>query len=199
MRYRRNDGGKFVGENSHHRRQEWERPWLGWLSLIRDITARKHAQALVQADLARLAKKHRYESIVSTVAHSVHQSTNLQDVLNNAVEAMRSHIERIDGIEIFLREGEEAVLKAYTGLPDWLMERFAGCLLHMGIRVRSSARQRYTRRFDRTYIHPAAITFGVKAIYNAHYRRGQTGGINTIRAKHALIRRVTVLAMVPSI
>jgi putative methionine-R-sulfoxide reductase with GAF domain len=83
-----------------------------------DFADREQAQALVQADLARLAKKHRYEFIVSAVAHSVHRSTNLQTVLENAVEAMRMQIERIDAIEIFLREGEEAVLKAYTGLPD---------------------------------------------------------------------------------
>ena len=66
---------------------------LGWLRLIRDITDRKHADALVEADLARLAKKHRYEGIVSAVAHSVHQSTTLQAVLEHAVEAMRMHME----------------------------------------------------------------------------------------------------------
>ena len=57
------------------------------------------------------------------MAHSVHRSTTLQAVLENAVEAMRTHIERIDAIEIFLREGEEAVLKAHTGLPDWVIEQ----------------------------------------------------------------------------
>jgi PAS domain S-box-containing protein len=117
VRYRTNDRGTFIGETVSTAIKNGEGRVLGWLSLIRDITERKHTEALVQADLARLAKKHRYESIVSTVAQSVHRSTNLQAVLDNAVDAMRTHIERIDGIEIFLREGEEAVLKAHSGLP----------------------------------------------------------------------------------
>jgi hypothetical protein len=58
------------------------------------------------------------------VAHSVHQSTTLQAVLEHAVEAMRMHMEGIDGIAIFLREGEEAILKAHTGLPEWLIGEF---------------------------------------------------------------------------
>jgi PAS domain S-box-containing protein len=117
VRYRTKDG-TFIGEAVITAVKDGQSRVLGWLSLMRDITERKHAEALIQADLTRLAKKHRYESIVSTVAHSVHQSTSLQAVLDNAVEAMRTHIERIDGIEIFLRDGEEAVLRAYTGLPD---------------------------------------------------------------------------------
>jgi PAS domain S-box-containing protein len=108
VRYHINDGGTFIGETVVTAVKNSEDRVLGWLRLIRDITDRKHADALVEADLARLAKKHRYESIVSAVAHSVHQSTSLQAVLENAVEAMRTHIERIDAIEIFLREGEDA-------------------------------------------------------------------------------------------
>jgi PAS domain S-box-containing protein len=121
--YRTNDGATFIGETVVAAVRNGEGRMLGWLRLIRDIADRKHANALVEADIARLAKKHRYESIVSVVAHSVHQSTTLQAVLDNAVEAMRMHIERIDAIEIFLCEGEEAVLKAHSGLPDWVIEQ----------------------------------------------------------------------------
>ena len=82
------------------------------------------AIAIAKAKLhAELSKKNRYESIVSTVTRSVHQSINLQEVLENAVEAMSKNVEGVGNIGIFLVEGEEAVLKAYRGLPDWFVER----------------------------------------------------------------------------
>jgi transcriptional regulator with GAF, ATPase, and Fis domain len=70
VRYRTHDGGTFIGETVVTAVKNREGCMLGWLRLIRDITDRKHADALVEADLARLAKKHRYEGIVSAVAHS---------------------------------------------------------------------------------------------------------------------------------
>ena len=158
VRYRTNDGATFIGETVVTAVKDGAGRVLGWLRLIRDITDRKHADALVEADLARLAKKHRYESIVSAVAHSVHQSTTLQAVLENAVEAMRTHIERIDAIEIFLREGEEAVLKAHTGLPDWLIEQIHRLPAPQGYtwKVIGDGQPRYCADVDQdAYIHPA--------------------------------------------
>jgi formate hydrogenlyase transcriptional activator len=183
VRYRTNDRGTFIGETVITAIKDGEGRVLGWLSLIRDITERKHADGPVQAALARLAKKHRYESIVSTVAHSVHQSTTLQAVLDNAVEAMRMHIERIDGIEIFLREGEEAVLKAHTGLPDWLIEKIHRLPSPQGYtwKVIRDGKPRYCADVDQdSYIHPAARAFGIKSYLSMPITAdGQTvGAIN---------------------
>jgi Nif-specific regulatory protein len=166
VRYRTNDGGTFIGETVITAVKNGEGGVLGWLRLIRDITDRKHVDALVEADLMRLAKKHRYESVVSAVAHSVHRSTTLQAVLENAVEAMRTHIERIDAIEIFLREGEEAVLKAHTGLPDWVIEQIHRLPAPQGYtwKVIGDGQPRYCADVDQdSYIHPAGRAFGVKS------------------------------------
>jgi formate hydrogenlyase transcriptional activator len=166
VRYRTHDGGTFVGETVVTAVKNSEGRVLGWLRLIRDITDRKHADALVEADLARLAKKHRYEAIVSAVAHSVHQSTTLQAVLENAVEAMRTHIERIDAIEIFLREGEEAVLKAHAGLPDWVIAQIHRLPVPQGYtwKVIGDGKPRYCADVDQdSFIHPAGRAFGVKS------------------------------------
>jgi Nif-specific regulatory protein len=166
VRYRTNDGGTFIGETVITAVKNGEGGVLGWLRLIRDITDRKHVDALVEADLVRLAKKHRYESVVSAVAHSVHRSTTLQAVLENAVEAMRTHIERIDAIEIFLREGEEAVLKAHTGLPDWVIEQIHRLPAPQGYtwKVIGDGQPRYCADVDQdSYIHPAGRAFGVKS------------------------------------
>jgi putative methionine-R-sulfoxide reductase with GAF domain len=76
---------------------------------------RKSEEAL-KKNLARLAKKNRYESIISTVTQSVHQSINLRNVLQNAVDSMSSNIDKADAVSIYLLKGEEAVLKSHKGL-----------------------------------------------------------------------------------
>jgi len=89
----------------------------------RDITDRKRAEDVLSESLAQLSKKSRYEAIIGSVTRSVHQSINLQDVLENAVEAMSKNMDKLENVVIFLVEGEEAVLKAYRGYPDWYIER----------------------------------------------------------------------------
>ncbi|MBI2485738.1 MAG: PAS domain S-box protein [Deltaproteobacteria bacterium] len=75
--------------------------------------------AIAKANLYReLSKKNRYETIISTVIRSVHQSINLQEVLENAVDAMSENIEGADIIAICLVEGEEAVIKSHRGFTD---------------------------------------------------------------------------------
>ena len=191
LRYRTNDGGTFIGETVVTAVKNGDGRVLGWLRLIRDITDRKHADALVEADLARLAKKHRYESIVSAVAHSVHQSTSLQAVLENAVEAMRTHIERIDAIEIFLCEGEDAVLKAHAGLPDWVIAQIHRLPSPQGYtwKVMRDGQPRYCADVDQdAFIHPSGRAFGVKSYVSMPIRvEGKTVGainINSLQ-KHA--------------
>jgi formate hydrogenlyase transcriptional activator len=155
---------------------------------MRDISEREQARALVQADLARLAKQHRYESIVSAVAHSVHQSTTLQDVLEPAVEAMRVQMVRIDGIEIFLREGEEAVLKASTGLPEWLIAQIHRLPSPQGYtwKVIRDGQPRYCAAVDQDgSIHPAARSFGVKSYVSMPISaEGKTVGAININSWH---------------
>jgi formate hydrogenlyase transcriptional activator len=189
--YRTNDGGTFIGETVVTAVKNGEGRVLGWLRLIRHITDRKDADARVEADLARLAKKHRYEAIVSAVAHSIHQSTSLQDVLDNAVEAMRTHIERIDVIEIFLLDGEEAVLKAHTGLPEWVIEQIRRLPPPQGYtwKVISDGQPRYCADVDQdAFIHPSFRAFGIKSYVSMPIRaEGQTVGainINSLQ-KHA--------------
>src|SRR3990172_1392587 len=82
------------------------------------------AVAIAKAKLYReLSKKNRYETIISTVTRSVHQSIELQEVLENAVDAMSRNVNGVEHVAIHLVEGEEAVLKAYRGHPDWFVER----------------------------------------------------------------------------
>ncbi len=85
--------------------------------------ALRQSKEALRENLTQLSKKNRYETIISTVTRSVHQSINLQDVLENAVEAMNKYIDRADNVSIYLVEGEEAVMRAYRGYPDWFIKR----------------------------------------------------------------------------
>ena len=97
----------------------------------------------VKQTLTQLSKKNRYESIISAVTQNVHKTINLQEVLENAVDAMSKNIDNVDNVSIYLVEdGEEdsaplrrfnrgtsaqgspqAVLKSYRGYPDWWVKR----------------------------------------------------------------------------
>ncbi|MBI2486834.1 MAG: GAF domain-containing protein [Deltaproteobacteria bacterium] len=83
----------------------------------------KRTEETLWANLAQLAKKSRYETIVNSVTQSVHKSINLQEVLENAFEVMSTNIDGVEHVAIHLVEGEEAVIKAYRGHQDWFVER----------------------------------------------------------------------------
>ena len=90
---------------------------------VEDITEKKLAEQALDETLSQLDKKSRYETIINSVSRSVHQSIDLQDVLENAVESMSENIDGVDNIFISLVEGTEAVLKAHRGYEDWFIER----------------------------------------------------------------------------
>lgn len=96
---------------------------VGVFGIARDITERKRIEEALRESLVQSSKKNRYETIISAVTRSVHQSINLQDVLENAVEAMSKNIDGAEYISIYLVEGEEAVMKTYRGYPNWFIER----------------------------------------------------------------------------
>ncbi|HEX3034662.1 MAG TPA: PAS domain S-box protein [Thermodesulfobacteriota bacterium] len=93
------------------------------LVVCEDITDRKIAEEELLETLKKLSKKSRYETIISTVTRAVHQSLNLQDVLENAVDAISKNIDLAEDACIYLVEGDIAAIKAHRNLPDWYIER----------------------------------------------------------------------------
>jgi PAS domain S-box-containing protein len=88
------------------------------------------AIAIAKAKLYReVSKKSRYETLISSVTQSVHESINLQEVLENAVKSMNANIDRAYTIAIYFIEENEAVLKAHRGLTDEYIKR-AGRILY---------------------------------------------------------------------
>jgi|GEM_PF-1519989 len=69
--------------------------------------------AIANANMYReLSKKNRYKSIINTVTTSVHQSVDLNEVLNNAVESIKNNIDNAEKVAIYLLEEGHAVLRA---------------------------------------------------------------------------------------
>jgi diguanylate cyclase (GGDEF)-like protein/PAS domain S-box-containing protein len=146
-----------------------------------DITERKRAEDAFRETLARLSKKNRYEAIISAVARSVHQSITLQDVLENAVEALKQNIGTVDYVGIYLVEGEEAVLKAYTtNIPDWYIRRAGRIPYSKGLtwNVIMEGEPKYCADVDQdTVIGPAGREMGIKSYLSMPIHcEGQTVG-----------------------
>jgi hypothetical protein len=93
------------------------------------INNARYAESLVlsekalQEKVSQLSKKERYEKIINTVSQSVHSSINADEVMVNAVNALAENIDYVEMVSIFMIEGEDLVLKAEHGFPDWFRER----------------------------------------------------------------------------
>ncbi|HKQ32054.1 MAG TPA: PAS domain S-box protein, partial [Thermodesulfobacteriota bacterium] len=88
-----------------------------------DVTEAKKREEELREHVEQLSKKNRYESIVLAVTESVHRSLDLQEVFDNAVDALNRNVEGASSVVVFMVEGNEAVLKADRGHTDWYIER----------------------------------------------------------------------------
>jgi two-component system sensor histidine kinase/response regulator len=134
-------------------------------------------------DLKQLSKKNRYETIVSTVTQSVHQSINLQEVMENAVKVMSENIDKADIVSIYLVEEEEAVLKAHSGYSDRYVRR-AGKIPYPKGAVWKTIIEgipRYVPDVDQdTAIGPAGKESGIKSYLSIpiHFKSKTIGTLN---------------------
>ena len=91
--------------------------------LARIAIERTRYEETKEENLEALSKKKRYEEIISTVTRSVHQSIDLQTVLDNSIEAMVKDMDKMDNVSIYLVEGDVAVLKAHNGFTKDYLKR----------------------------------------------------------------------------
>lgn len=136
------------------------------LIFSREITERKKAEDALRQTLDHLSKKSRYETIVSAVTRSVHQSTDLETVLENAVQAIMENIEKADNAAIYFVEGEEAVLKANRGYVDWYVRKVGRIPYPRGYawKVIMDEEPRYCPDVDKDdVIGPAGRELGIKS------------------------------------
>ncbi|NIS09427.1 MAG: PAS domain S-box protein [Candidatus Dadabacteria bacterium] len=97
----------------------------GLLALIdcRDISVLKQAEKQLNQTVEKLRVKTKYEELINSISQVIHRSINLNDVLDNTVHAIRGSIDIIDKVSIYFVEGNNAVLKAHSGVPSWYIEK----------------------------------------------------------------------------
>jgi len=91
--------------------------------ICEDISAQKKAEEDVKEKLFEVAKKNRYEKIISAVTRSVHSSIDINEVFENAVQTIHENIKSADILGIFLVEGRNAVIKAHRGYSEWIIKK----------------------------------------------------------------------------
>jgi hypothetical protein len=136
------------------------------------INNAKFAESLIASEKALkekvnlLSKKEKYEKIINTVSQSVHSSINLDEVMKNAVTALAENIEYVEMVSIFLIEGEELVLKAEHGFPDWFRERIKRVRRPIGLMWKTVLERKTVYIPDTEYetaLGPAGKEAGVKS------------------------------------
>ncbi len=182
----KNDGSViFVRESARAVRGK-DNTVLYYEGTVEDITERKRAEEALEQKLHQLAKKSRYETIISTVTRSVHRSINLQDVLENAVDSMSQNIDKADIVGIYLVEGKEAVLKAHRGLTGSYLERAGRIPYPKGLTWKTilEAQPVYCDDVENDrFMGPAGKELGIKSYLSMPIRfEGQTVGMMGINS-----------------
>jgi len=156
--------------------------------LHKEIKEREQTEQALQYNIEQLSKKNRYENIITKVTSSVHQSINLQEVLENAVETMSENIDVASNVSIFMAEGEEAVLKSYRGFPDWFTKRLKRIPYPKGFTWKTiiEGKPRYCADVDKdTFIGPAGRELGTKSYVSIPISyEGKTVGCINVHSFH---------------
>lgn len=161
-----------------------ERNYLKVLPVtVENAIKHQNAEKALKESLIQLSKKSRYEAIISTVTRSIHQSINLQEVLENAVDAMSKNIDGVNNVSIYMVEGEEAVIKAYRGYPEWWIERVRRIPYPKGFTWKTiiDGKPIYCADVDQdTIIGPAGREMGTKSYISMpiHFGGKSVGAIN---------------------
>ncbi|NIP37507.1 MAG: GAF domain-containing protein [Candidatus Dadabacteria bacterium] len=88
-----------------------------------DITKRKKTELVLKENISEVEKKNRFVSIINSISTSIHQSISLEKVLERSVQSLSENLHYLHLISIYLVEDNCLVLKAHSGLPDWLIEK----------------------------------------------------------------------------
>ncbi|MGB3728532.1 MAG: PAS domain S-box protein, partial [Thermodesulfobacteriota bacterium] len=91
--------------------------------MARIAVERTKSEEALGKNIEKLSRKSRYEEIISTVTRSVHSSLDLQEVLQNSVDAMHENIAHAENVGIFFVEGDFAVNKAHRGYSKKLLDK----------------------------------------------------------------------------
>ena len=156
-----------------------------------EAEALKDSKEKLKENFEQLSKKERYEKIISAVTQSVHQSIDLQEVMDNAVEAMTQNIEHANIVEIYLIEDKKAVLKSHIGYKKTYIKKASSIPYPRGFIWETAIDGKPIHCPDTekdTLIDPAGIAAGIKTYLSMPIRfEGKVTGVIGINSfqKHA--------------
>lgn len=84
---------------------------------------RREYEKSLNRTLQDLSKKSTYESILSSVTRSVHQTIDVNEVFERALDSMMENIEAAENMSIYMVEGKEAILRTYRGYSGKHIDR----------------------------------------------------------------------------
>jgi PAS domain S-box-containing protein len=135
-------------------------------ALQNEVAERKLAEEALKESLGQLSKRNRYETIIGAVTRSVHQSINLQEVLENAVDAIIKNLDSANLVAIYMVDGEEAVIKAHKGFSNDYLEAASRIPFPRGFTWNTiiEGKPRYCIDVEEdSYIGPAGREEGIKS------------------------------------
>ncbi len=127
---------------------------------------RMSAEQSLKLSNEQLLIKSKYEEIINSVTKSVHQSIDIQEVYENAADSLINNLEDVDKVSIYNVEGDEAVIKASRGTPDWYIQRAGRVPYPKGFtwKVIIDGEPRYCPDSEKDeFIGPAGIKLGINS------------------------------------
>lgn len=78
-----------------------------------------NSQIELEEKYKQLKKMSDHETVIRFVAENVYKSIDLQEVMDNSVNAMCRYMNTAENVSIYMVEGQKAILKSFHGKPDW--------------------------------------------------------------------------------
>jgi PAS domain S-box-containing protein len=127
FRMRRKDGTIFPSEHSIVPLADEQGQRTGWVSVVRDITQRKQAEAALHRRMAEL-------SALSGMANIVNESVDVDEILNRAMdETLRLVGVAAAAVMLVDREAGELVMAAHRGVGEEFVRAFSRMKLEEGM------------------------------------------------------------------
>lgn len=77
------------------------------------------SQVELEERYRQLKRMSDHEAIIRYIAENVHKSINIEEVMENSVNAMCKYMHSAEQVSIFMVEDDNAVLKTFHGKPEW--------------------------------------------------------------------------------
>nr|NIP29212.1 GAF domain-containing protein [Candidatus Dadabacteria bacterium]NIT12808.1 GAF domain-containing protein [Candidatus Dadabacteria bacterium] len=117
------DQFEFEINSKHYQFNVRTLPEYGYVHLYgTDITKRKNTELILKENISEIEKKNRFVSIINSISTNIHQFISLERVLEETVKSLSENLHYLHLISIYFIENNCLVLKAHSGLPDWLLE-----------------------------------------------------------------------------